>query len=186
MKRRTSTTETQMKFHPRFIEAFRSGQKITSLRMLDFKCRHYEETDDYPAVYFYDEKLKHNARVSSINGMDIYISSGTTVNYSTDLTGLLERQPYRQGDEIELVTEAGGGETVPFATATIADISVIKGDKIEDVDAIHDGFNPDRDPLAELHAFMRSAYHTADPVKEMYWLYIFIDVQMLQQWGGEA
>ncbi|EHG4041344.1 hypothetical protein J4198_005178, partial [Salmonella enterica] len=86
----------------------------------------------------------------------------------------------------ELVTEAEGGEIVPFATATIADISVIKGDKIEDVDAIHDGFNPDRDPLAEFHAFMRDVYHTATPTKEMYWLYIFTNVQMLPQWGGEA
>ncbi|EBY8226100.1 hypothetical protein KN848_003037 [Salmonella enterica] len=176
----------QMKFYPRFIEAFRSGQKITSLRMLDFKCRHYEETDDYPAVYFHEEKLKYNAYVSSVGGINISLPSGTTVNYSTDLTGLLERQPYKPGAEIELVTEAEGGEIVPFATATIADISVIKGDKIEDIDAIHDGFNPDRDPLAELHAFMRDVYHTADPVKETYWLYIFTNVQMLPQWGGEA
>ncbi|EHG4041668.1 hypothetical protein J4198_005517, partial [Salmonella enterica] len=82
----------QMKFYPRFIEAFRSGQKITSLRMLDFKCRHYEETDDYPAVYFHEEKLKYNAYVSSVGGINISLPSGTTVNYSTDLTGLLERQ----------------------------------------------------------------------------------------------
>ncbi|WZX60106.1 hypothetical protein AAFR86_09990 [Salmonella enterica subsp. diarizonae serovar 58:r:z53] len=176
----------QMKFYPRFIEAFRSGQKITSLRMLDFKCHHYEETDDYPAVYFYEEKLKYSARVSSVDGIDIYIPSGATVNYSTDLTGLLEKQPYKPGAEIELVTRVEGGEIVTFATATIAGISVIKGDKIEDVDAIQDGFNPDRDPLAELHAFMRDVYHTADPVKEMYWLYIFTNVQMLPQWGGEA
>ncbi|EDV3147877.1 hypothetical protein Y935_000938 [Salmonella enterica subsp. enterica] len=176
----------QMKFYPCFIKAFRSGQKQTSLRMLDFKCRHYEETDDCPAVYFHEEKLKHNAYMSSVSGINISLPSGTTVSYSTDLAGLLERQPYKQGDEIELVTRVEGGEPVPFATATIADISVIKGDKLEDVDAIHNGFNPDRDPLAELHAFMRDVYHTADPAKEMYWLYTFTNIQMLSQWRTVA
>ncbi|EAY4678868.1 hypothetical protein NF98_20440 [Salmonella enterica subsp. enterica serovar Rubislaw] len=176
----------RMKFYPCFIEAFRSGQKITTLRMLDFKCRHYEETDDHPAAYFHEEKLKHNAYMSSVSGINISLPSGTTVSYSTDLAGLLERQPYKQGDEIELVTRVEGGEPVPFATATIADISVIKGDKLEDVDAIHNGFNPDRDPLAELHAFMRDVYHTADPAKEMYWLYTFTNIQMLSQWRTVA
>ncbi|EHI8953663.1 TPA: hypothetical protein ACJG8M_002395 [Salmonella enterica subsp. diarizonae serovar 50:k:z] len=176
----------QMKFKPRFIEAFRSGQKITSLRMMDFKCRHYEETDDYPAAYFHEEKLKYNAYVSSVDGINISLPSGTTVNYSTDLTGLLERQPYKPGAEIELVTEAEGGETVPFATATIGAISVIKGDRIEDVDAIHDGFNPDRDPLAELFVFMRDVYPNKDPLNEMYWLYTFTNIQMLPMQGGAA
>lgn len=176
----------QMKFKPRFIEAFHSGQKITSLRMLDFKCRYYEETDDRQAVYSHDSKLKHNTYVDSIGGITVHLLSGTTVTQLSDLAGLLERQPYKPGAEIELVTEAVGGEWVPFATAIVADVSVIKGDKIENIDAIHDGFNPDRDPLAELHAFMRDVYHTADPVKEMYWLYVFTNVQMLPQWGGEA
>ncbi|EJY1544048.1 hypothetical protein OFT38_004827 [Salmonella enterica] len=175
-----------MKFHPRFIEAFRSGQKITSLRMLDFKCRYYEETDDQQAVYSHDSKLKHNTYVDSIGGITVHLLSGTTVTQLSDLAGILERQPYRQGDEIELVTEAEGGEIVPFATATIAGISVIKGDKIEDVDAIHDGFNPDRDPLAELHAFMRDVYHTATPNKETYWLYTFTNILMLPMQGGTA
>ncbi|EGP8141233.1 hypothetical protein I0N32_001404 [Salmonella enterica] len=174
----------QMKFHPRFIEAFRSGQKITSLRMLDFECRYYEETDDRQAVFFYDEELKYNTYVDSIGGISVHLPVGTAVTYSTDLAGTLERQPYKPGAEIELVTEAVGGEWVPFATAIVADVSVIKGDKIENIDAIHDGFNPDRDPLAELHAFMRDVYHTADPAKEMYWLYTFTNVQMLPQWGG--
>ncbi|EJJ3987704.1 hypothetical protein NI343_003506 [Salmonella enterica] len=176
----------QMKFHPRFIEAFRSGQKVTSLRMLDFKCRYYEKTDKYPATYFHEEKLKYNTYVISAGGIDISLPSGTAVSYSTNLTALLERQPYRKGDEIELVKEAEGGEIVPFATATIVGLYVIKGEEIDGVDAIHDGFNPDRDPLAELHAFMRGVYHTADPAKEMYWRYVLADVQMLPQWGGEA
>ncbi|EOG5705102.1 hypothetical protein ACK853_004907, partial [Salmonella enterica] len=72
------------------------------------------------------------------------------MKYTTSLAGLLERQPYRPGDKIELVTSIEDSEPVPFATATIADISVIRGDQIEDADAINDGFNPDRDPLAEL------------------------------------
>ncbi|EKQ8934825.1 hypothetical protein P6126_004336, partial [Salmonella enterica] len=110
----------------------------------------------------------------------------SAVKYATDLAGLLKRQPYKPGDEIELVAVYESGETVPFATATIGAISVIKGDKIEDVDAIHDGFNPDRDPLAELHAFMRDVYHTATPNEEMFWLYTFTNILMLPMWGGAA
>ncbi|EHF1607727.1 hypothetical protein JZT83_002467 [Salmonella enterica subsp. enterica serovar Muenchen] len=176
----------QMKFHPSFIEAFRIGQKITTLRLLDFKCRYYEETDDYPAAYFHEEKLKYNAYVSSVGGINISLPSGTTVNYSTDLTGLLERQPYKPGTEIELVTEAEGGEIAPFATATIADISVIRGDQITDEHAITDGFNPANHPRTELFVFMRDVYPNKDPLNEMYWLYTFTNIQMLPQWGGAA
>ncbi|EAS9235973.1 hypothetical protein MWI14_001135 [Salmonella enterica subsp. diarizonae] len=177
----------QMKFYPRFIKAFHSGQKITSLRMLDFKCRCYDSDEfrDKP-LYVHSDTLKYRTYLETVEGLDLSLPQGSAVKYSTDLAGLLERQPYRQGAEIELVTEAVGGEWVPFATAIVADVSVIKGDKIENIDAIHDGFNPDRDPLAELHAFMRDVYHTADPAKEMYWLYTFTNVQMLPQWGGEA
>lgn len=177
----------QMKFYHRFIDAFRSGQKITSLRMLDFKCRCYDSDEfrDKP-LYVHSDTLKYRTYLETVEGLDLSLPQGSAVKYSTDLAGLLERQHYRQGDEIELVTRVEGGEIAPFAIATIADISVIKGDKIEDVDAIHNGFNPDRDPLAELHAFMRDVYHTADPVKEMYWLYVFTNVQTLPQWGGEA
>ncbi|ECC2479726.1 hypothetical protein FOK40_25595 [Salmonella enterica] len=176
----------QMKFHHSFIEAFRSGQKLTTLRLLDFKCRCYEETDDRSAVYFHEGKLKYNMHVSGADGINVSLPSGTTVKYSTDLAGLLERQPYRQGDEIELVTRVEGGEIAPFAIATIADISVIKGKEVDSIDAINDGFNPDRDPLAELHAFMRDVYHITDPDKAMYWRYVFASVQMFPQWGGEA
>ncbi|EKM4226270.1 hypothetical protein AB5G42_003432 [Salmonella enterica subsp. enterica serovar Teko] len=176
----------RMKFYPRFIEAFRSGQKTTTLRMMDFKCRCYDDSTMHQPLYVHSDTLKYRMRLETVEGLDLSFPPGSAVKYTTDLAGLLERQPYKQGDEIELVTRVEGGEPVPFATATIADISVIKGDKIEDVDAIHDGFNPDRDPLAELHAFMRDVYHTADPAKEMYWLYVFANVQMLPQWGGEA
>ncbi|EMG7231993.1 hypothetical protein V5K42_001297 [Salmonella enterica] len=176
----------QMKFHPRFIEAFHSGQKITSLRMLDFECTRYDFNKKFPPAYVHRDTLKHRIRIETVEGLDLSLPQGSAVKYSTDLAGLLERQPYRQGDEIELVTRVEGGEIAPFAIATIADISVIRGDQINNTHAIMDGFNPDRDPLAELHAFMRDVYHTADPAKEMYWLYTFTNIQMLSQWGGEA
>ncbi|EAU3169475.1 ASCH domain-containing protein [Salmonella enterica] len=175
----------QMKFKPRFIEAFRSGQKVTSLRMLDFKCARCDHYENLPVVYAHSDTLKHRMRIETVEGLELSLPPGSAVKYTTDLTGLLERQPYKRGDEIELVTEAEGGETVPFATATIIGLYVVKGEEIDRDDAIHDGFNPDRDPLAELHAFMRDVYHTADPVKEMYWRYV-LAVQMLPQWGGEA
>ncbi|ECJ0734571.1 hypothetical protein KG487_005103 [Salmonella enterica subsp. enterica serovar 4,5,12:b:-] len=175
----------QMKFKPRFIEAFRSGQKIISLRMMKFKC--FQSGREDKVEYFHDDTLTKNVIIPDYSaGATMLFDKGTVFTRISDFAGLLKRQPYRPLSNIELVTENEDGETVPFAIATIADISVIKGDKIEDVDAIHDGFNPDRDPLAELHAFMQDVYHTADPAKEMYWLYVFTNVQMLPQRGGEA
>lgn len=157
----------QMKFKPRFIEAFAISQEITSLRMMDFRCRCYN-SPNHPPKYIHSDTLKHRIYVD-IDGLDISLPSGLAVKYTSDLAGLLERQPYKPGDDIELVAVYESGETVPFATATIGHISVIKGDKIEDVDAIHDGFNPDRDPLSE-----------------MFWLYTFTNIQMLPMWGGAA
>ncbi|HFD9221822.1 TPA: hypothetical protein ACF632_003435 [Salmonella enterica] len=173
-----------MKFNPRFIEAFASGQKINSLRMMDFRCRCYDN-HDYPPVYIHSDTLKYRMHVDTVEGLSLSLPLGSAVKYSTDLAGLLERQPYKPGDEIELVAVYESGETVPFATATIGAISVIKGDKIEDVDAIHDGFNPDRDPLSELLAFMRDIYPNKDPLSEMFWLYTFRSIQMLPMWGGQ-
>ncbi|EBW6111499.1 hypothetical protein A4N44_20980 [Salmonella enterica subsp. enterica serovar Typhimurium] len=175
----------QMKFKPRFIEAFRSGQKITSLRMMDFRCRCYDG-HDYPPVYIHSDTLKYRTHVDTAEVFDLSLPAGLAVKYTSDLAGLLKRQPYQQGDDIELVAVYDSGEIAPFATATIGDISVIKGDRIEDIDAIHDGFNPDRDPLAELLAFMRNIYPTKDPLNEMYWLYTFTNIQMLPMWGGAA
>ncbi|HCL5308939.1 TPA: hypothetical protein N2G38_001171 [Salmonella enterica] len=175
----------QMKFKPRFIEAFRSGQKITSLRMMDFRCRCYD-SHDYPPVYIHSDALKYRMHVDTVEGLALSLPSGSAVKYATDLAGLLKRQPYKPGDEIELVAVYESGETVPFATATIGAISVIKGDKIEDVDAIHDGFNPDRNPLSELFDFMRDVYPNKDPLSEMFWLYTFTNIQMLPMWGGAA
>ncbi|EJE9857991.1 hypothetical protein M5849_004203 [Salmonella enterica] len=176
----------QMKFKPRFIEAFHSGQKITSLRMMEFKCRIHQTEDKQEPAYFHEDTLRYYTTLKNIDGIHLSVSAGTTIEYLSDLVGLLNRQPYQQGDEIELVAVYDSGEIAPFATATIGDISVIKGEEIDRIDAIHDGFNPDFVPLAELDAFMRDVYHTATPTKEMYWLYTFIDVQMLPQWGGEA
>ncbi|EBH8149434.1 hypothetical protein QAA19_002415 [Salmonella enterica] len=175
----------QMKFKPRFIEAFRSGQKITSLRMMDFRCRCYDG-HDYPPVYIHSDTLKYRTHVDTAEVFDLSLPAGLAVKYTSDLAGLLKRQPYQQGDDIELVAVYDSGEIAPFATATIGDISVIKGDRIEDIDAIHDGFNPDRDPLAELLAFMRNIYPTKDPLNEMYWLYTFTNIQMLPMQGGAA
>ncbi|ELS1261502.1 hypothetical protein QPM96_001196 [Salmonella enterica] len=174
----------QMKFKPRFIEAFRSGQKITSLRMMDFRCRCYDG-HDYPPVYIHSDTLKYRTHVDTAEVFDLSLPAGLAVKYTSDLAGLLKRQPYQPGDEIELVAVYESGETVPFATATIGAISVIKGDKIEDVDAIHDGFNPDRDPLSELLAFMRDIYPNKDPLSEMFWLYTFTNIQMLPMQGGQ-
>ncbi|EAP3755795.1 hypothetical protein EAW98_01830 [Salmonella enterica] len=176
----------QMKFHPRFIEAFLSGQKMTSLRMMEFKCRIYQAEDKQEPAYFHEDTLRYYTTLKNIDGIHLSVSAGTTIEYLSDLAGLLKRQPYKRGDEIELVAEAEGGEIAPFAIAFIKDISVIKGDQIEAIDAIHDGFNPENHPLAELFVFMRDVYPNKDPLNEMYWLYTFIDVQMLPQWGGEA
>ncbi|EBZ2260500.1 hypothetical protein LAA31_000449 [Salmonella enterica subsp. enterica serovar Enteritidis] len=175
----------QMKFKPRFIEAFRSGQKITSLRMMDFRCRCYD-SHDYPPVYIHSDTLKYRTHVDTAEVFDLSLPAGLAVKYTSDLAGLLKRQPYQPGDDIELVAVHDSGEIAPFAIATIGDISVIKGDRIEDIDAIHDGFNPDRDPLSELLAFMRNIYPTKDPLSEMFWLYTFTNIQMLPMWGGAA
>ncbi|EDJ6478093.1 hypothetical protein GDQ58_06960 [Salmonella enterica subsp. diarizonae] len=175
----------QMKFKPRFIEAFRSGQKIISLRMMDFRCRCYD-SHDYPPVYIHSDTLKYRTRVDTAEVFDLSLPAGLAVKYTSDLAGLLKRQPYQTLSNIKLVTEIEGGEIVPFATATIGDISVIKGDQIEAIDAIHDGFNPDRDPLSELLAFMRDIYPNKDPLSEMFWLYTFTNIQMLPMWGGAA
>lgn len=175
----------QMTFKPRFIEAFRSGQKITSLRMMDFRCRCYDG-HDYPPVYIHSDTLKYRTHVDTAEVFDLSLPAGLAVKYTSDLAGLLKRQPYQPGDEIELVAVYDIGEIAPFATATIGDISVIKGDQIEAIDAIHDGFNPDRDPLSELLAFMRDIYPNKDPLSEMFWLYTFTNIQMLPMQGGAA
>ncbi|ECY9568066.1 hypothetical protein F7T04_01875 [Salmonella enterica] len=176
----------RMKFKPRFIAAFRSGKKQTSLRMLDFKCRRYDGDTRFQPLYVHSDTLKYRMHLETVEGLDLSLPPGSAVTYTTDLAGLLERQPHKTGDKIELVTEVEGGDPVPFATATIGNILVIKGTQIDGITAITDGFNRDRDPLCELLAFLRDVYHTADPTKEMYWLYVFTNVQMLPLWGGEA
>ncbi|EEN8044910.1 hypothetical protein FVV09_00165 [Salmonella enterica] len=175
----------QMKFKPRFIEAFRSGQKITSLRMMQFKCFRSDREDK--EEYFHDDTLTKNIIIPDYSAdATMWFSKGARFTHISDFAGLLKRQPYQPSSNITLVTEIEGGEIAPFAIAFIKDISVIKGDKIENIDAIHDGFNPDRNPRAELFVFMRDVYPNKDPLNEMYWLYSFTNIQMLPQWGGEA
>ncbi|EMF4524953.1 hypothetical protein V3E53_000248 [Salmonella enterica] len=175
----------QMKFKPRFIEAFLSGQKITSLRMMQFKCFRSDREDK--EEYFHDDTLTKNIIIPDYSAdATMWFSKGARFTHISNLAGLLKRQPYQPSSNITLVTEIEGGEIAPFAIAFIKDISVIKGDKIEDIDAIHDGFNPDRNPRAEFFVFMRDVYPHKDPLNEMYWLYSFTNIQMLPQWGGEA
>ncbi|EBU8846347.1 hypothetical protein DMA39_25000 [Salmonella enterica subsp. enterica serovar Muenchen] len=175
----------QMKFKPRFIEAFRSGQKITSLRMMEFKCFRSDREDK--EEYFHDDTLTKNIIIPDYSAdATMWFGKGARFTHISDFVGLLKRQPYQTLSNIKLVTEIEGGETVPFATADIGYISVIKGDKIADVDAIHDGFNPDRDPLSELLAFMRDVYPNKDPLNEMFWLYTFTNILMLPMQGGAA
>lgn len=175
----------QMKFKPRFIEAFHSGQKITSLRMMQFKCFRSDREDK--EEYFHDDTLTKNIIIPDYSAdATMWFSKGARFTHISNLAGLLKRQPYQPLSNITLVTEIEGGEIAPFAIAFIKGISVIKGDKIEDIDAIHDGFNPDRNPRAEFFVFMRDVYPHKDPLNEMYWLYSFTNIQMLPQWGGEA
>ncbi|EBB7360637.1 hypothetical protein CKU68_25085 [Salmonella enterica] len=174
----------QMKFKPRFIEAFRSGQKITSLRMMDFRCFPSDHDSD---KFFHQERLSEDIIIPDYSaGETLIFDKGAVFTRVSNLAGLLKRQPYQSLSNIELVTEIDGGETVPFAVAFINDISVIKGDQITDEHAIRDGFNPENHPLAELFVFMRDVYPNKDPLNEMYWLYTFTNIQMLSQWRADA
>ncbi|ELC2748921.1 hypothetical protein RIX54_002807 [Salmonella enterica] len=174
----------QMKFKPRFVEAFASGQKTTTLRMMDFRCFPSDHDTD---KFFHQERLSEDITIPDYSaGATLIFDKGTVFTRVSDLDGLLKRQPYQSLSNIELVTEIEGGETVAFAVAFINDISVIKGDQITDEHAIRDGFNPENHPLAELFVFMRDVYPNKDPLNEMYWLYTFTNIQMLPQWGGEA
>ncbi|HGP1655970.1 TPA: ASCH domain-containing protein [Salmonella enterica subsp. enterica serovar Newport] len=174
----------QMKFKPRFIEAFRSGQKTTTLRMMDFRCFPSDHDSD---KFFHQERLSEDITIPDYSaGETLIFDKGAVFTRVSNLAGLLKRQPYQSLSNIELVTEIEGGETVPFAVAFINDISVIKGDKITDEHAIRDGFNPENPPLAELFVFMRDVYPNKDPLNEMYWLYTFTNIQMLSQWRADA
>ncbi|EDW8027668.1 hypothetical protein AHR02_001254 [Salmonella enterica subsp. enterica serovar Singapore] len=174
----------QMKFKPRFIEAFASGQKTTTLRMMDFRCFPSDHDSD---KFFHQERLSEDITIPDYSaGETLIFDKGAVFTRVSNLAGLLKRQPYQSLSNIELVTEIEGGETVPFAVAFINDISVIKGDKITDEHAIRDGFNPENHPLAELFVFMRDAYPNKDPLNEMYWLYTFTNIQMLSQWRAVA
>ncbi|HEC9484428.1 TPA: hypothetical protein ACIVHF_000789 [Salmonella enterica subsp. enterica serovar Orientalis] len=174
----------QMKFKPRFIEAFASGQKATTLRMMDFRCFPSDHDTD---KFFHQERLSEDITIPDYSaGATLIFDKGTVFTRVSNLAGLLKRQPYQSLSNIELVTEIEGGETVPFAIAFISDISVIKSDQITDEHAIRDGFNPENHPRAELFVFMRDVYPNKDPLNEMYWLYTFTNIQMLSQWRADA
>ncbi|EAZ0191381.1 hypothetical protein QE63_001076 [Salmonella enterica subsp. enterica] len=174
----------QMKFKPRFIEAFASGQKTTTLRMMDFRCFPSDHDSD---KFFHQERLSEDITIPDYSaGETLIFDKGAVFTRVSNLAGLLKRQPYQSLSNIELVTEIEGGETVPFAVAFINDISVIKGDQITDEHAIRDGFNPENHPRAELFVFMRDVYPNKDPLNEMYWLYTFTNIQMLSQWRADA
>ncbi|EAA2779330.1 hypothetical protein DOF42_08115 [Salmonella enterica] len=174
----------QMKFKPRFIEAFASDQKTTTLRMMDFRCFPSDHDTD---KFFHQERLSEDITIPDYSaGATLIFDKGTVFTRVSNLAGLLKRQPYQSLSNIELVTEIEGGETVPFAVAFINDISVIKGDQITDEHAIRDGFNPENHPLAELFVFMRDVYPNKDPLNEMYWLYTFTNILMLPMQGGAA
>ncbi|EAQ6132289.1 hypothetical protein AXA88_26985 [Salmonella enterica] len=174
----------QMKFKPRFIEAFASGQKTTTLRMMDFRCFPSDHDSD---KFFHQERLSEDITIPDYSaGETLIFDKGAVFTRVSNLAGLLKRQPYQSLSNIELVTEIEGGETVPFAVAFINDISVIKGDQITNEHAIRDGFNPENHPLAELFVFMRDVYPNKDPLNEMYWLYTFTNIQMLSQWRADA
>ncbi|EBR4838701.1 hypothetical protein B0068_11115 [Salmonella enterica] len=174
----------QMKFKPRFIEAFASGQKTTTLRMMDFRCFPSDHDTD---KFFHQERLSEDITIPDYSaGATLIFDKGTVFARVSNLAGLLKRQPYQSLSNIELVTEIEGGETVPFAIAFISDISVIRSDQITDEHAIRDGFNPENHPRAELFVFMRDIYPNKDPLNEMYWLYTFTNIQMLSQWRADA
>ncbi|EHO1432571.1 hypothetical protein KIL68_001099 [Salmonella enterica] len=174
----------QMKFKPRFIEAFASGQKTTTLRMMDFRCFQSDHDSD---KFFHRDTLSEDITIPDYSaGATLIFDKGTVFTRVSNLAGLLKRQPYQPLSNIKLVTETEGGEWVPFAIAFIADISVIKGDQITDQHAITDGFNPANHPRTGLFVFMRDVYPNADPLNEMYWLYTFTNIQMLSQWRADA
>ncbi|EDV5022713.1 hypothetical protein ID80_003268 [Salmonella enterica subsp. enterica serovar Ball] len=174
----------QMKFKPRFVEAFASGQKTTTLRMMKFGCF---QPVNRNGEYFHEDTLTENIAIPDYSaGATMIFDKGTVFTRVSNLAGLLKRQPYQPLSNIELVTKIEGGETVPFAIAFIRDISVIRSDQITDEHAIRDGFNPENHPRAELFVFMRDVYPHKDPLNEMYWLYTFTNIQMLSQWRADA
>ncbi|EKL1796390.1 hypothetical protein PQX98_004536, partial [Salmonella enterica] len=50
----------QMKFKPRFVEAFASGQKTTTLRMMDFRCFPSDHDTD---KFFHQERLSEDITI---------------------------------------------------------------------------------------------------------------------------
>lgn len=175
--------EKKMKFNPCFIEAFRSGQKITTYRPVDFYCRHYEglpEFGIFPA-WFHREVLGKNTQLfHKETGKRAVFFAGTEITWYTSFCDLQKRAPYQPLDKIKMVTECEGGEIIPFATATIDDVTIIDIGEVTEQQAINDGFGMYTDPV---HSFYKFTIGGSD---DKYWLYTFTNIQMLPMWGGAA
>ncbi|HAG0017510.1 TPA: hypothetical protein G8O67_004896 [Salmonella enterica] len=175
---------TQMKFHPRFVDAFRSGQKTTSLRKMDFCCFPSRTGED---KFFHTDILTRDVTLHDYSSnSDMIFDAGTPYTRVSNLECLLKRQNHKPGELIALVAERDDGTPRAFAIAIIESISILKGSQITDEIAVNDGFNPENHPRDELLAFMRDVYPHKDPLYEMHWLYTFANVQMLSVQDGDA
>ncbi|EOC0698064.1 ASCH domain-containing protein [Salmonella enterica subsp. enterica serovar Kokomlemle] len=175
---------TQMKFHPRFADAFRSGQKTTSLRKMDFCCFPSRTGED---KFFHTDILTRDVTLHDYSSnSDIIFDAGTPYTRVSNLECLLKRQSHKPGELIALVVERDDDTPRAFAVAIIESISIIRGSQITDEIAVNDGFNPENNPRNELFAFLKDVYPQRDPLHEMYWLYTFTGVQMLSVQDGDA
>ncbi|EIK4671512.1 hypothetical protein LJ721_004883, partial [Salmonella enterica] len=83
----------QMKFKPRFIEAFRSGQKTTTLRMMDFRCFRSDHNSD---KFFHRDTLSEDITIPDYSaGATLIFDKGTVFTRVSYLDGLLKRQPFQ-------------------------------------------------------------------------------------------
>ncbi|EBV5086720.1 hypothetical protein DO659_26380, partial [Salmonella enterica subsp. enterica serovar Minnesota] len=93
----------QMKFKPRFVEAFASGQKTTTLRMMKLGCF---QSVSKNGEYFHEDTLTENIAIPDYSaGATMIFDKGTVFTRVSNLAGLLKRQPYQPLSNIELVTE---------------------------------------------------------------------------------
>ncbi|ENE1697365.1 ASCH domain-containing protein [Salmonella enterica] len=181
----------QITFHPDFIDAFASGQKTTTLRPTDFYCHRSDGMPecDIPPVWFHSERLEDYASfLHEASGRKAMLPQGTRIIWYTGFSDLQKRAPYQPSDPVELVAKDDNGGIIPFATATINDVSVIQWDDITEQHAINDGFVPSMgySAIGRFFAFMQSVYPNLSPYQDAFWLYTFTDIRMLPQWRNEA
>ncbi|EOF5167461.1 hypothetical protein ACK1XF_004851, partial [Salmonella enterica] len=83
----------QMKFKHRFIEAFRSGQKTTTLRMMDFRCFRSDHNSD---KFFHRDTLSEDITIPDYSaGATLIFDKGTVFTRVSYLDDLLKRQPFQ-------------------------------------------------------------------------------------------